>query len=125
MLPVTVVQGNGKDASVGAAAEMGARLAGADGGGYGATTTSSSSSARERKKSRGKKRPRFLILDFRRVTAVDMSSVVNCWLPLQSLCRDMGVVLVYAHCNLRVRLCVCVSACVYVRKYHLYDRPTD
>jgi CRP-like cAMP-binding protein len=47
-------------------------------------------------------KPRFLILDFRRVSAIDMSSVVNCFLPLQTLCKDMGVVLCYSNCNVRV-----------------------
>jgi MFS superfamily sulfate permease-like transporter/CRP-like cAMP-binding protein len=47
-------------------------------------------------------KPRFLILDFRRVPAIDMSSVVNCFLPLQTLCKDMQVVLCYSNCNVRV-----------------------
>lgn len=134
LLPVTVPHGNGNGA-VGAAAEMGARLAGAGagrtGGEYGATTTSTTSSSDRGRSSSGKKasrskRPRFLILDFRRVTAVDMSSVVNCWLPLQSLCRDMGVVLVYAHCNLRVRVFFSFYTLLYVRvSVGHFIRPTD
>lgn len=81
-----------------------------NGGGYSSSSqgnepTGTATATATKPPKRNKKRlplPRFLVLDFRRVTAVDMSSVVNCWLPLQSLCRDLGVVLVYAHCNLRV-----------------------
>lgn len=93
-------------------------------------------------------RPRFLVLDFRRVTAIDMydddtathhrqareaglttllacllvscccccccrSSVTNCFLPLQSLCRDLRVVLVYCNCNQRVEF--------YLRSNRLID----
>lgn len=47
-------------------------------------------------------KPRFLILDFRRVPAIDMSSVVNCFLPLQTICKDMQVVLCYSNCNVRI-----------------------
>ncbi|TFJ87438.1 hypothetical protein NSK_001769 [Nannochloropsis salina CCMP1776] len=47
-------------------------------------------------------KPRFLILDFRRVPAIDMSSVVNCFLPLQTLCKDVQVILCYSNCNVRV-----------------------
>lgn len=83
------------------------------GGGAGRRSKDNHNSSKKRHKPKQPKRPRFLILDFRRVTAVDMSSVVNCWLPLQSLCRDLGVVLVYAHCNLRVEF--------YLRANRLID----
>jgi MFS superfamily sulfate permease-like transporter/CRP-like cAMP-binding protein len=62
--------------------------------------SSTPSSAQQRRPHTHK--PRFLILDFRRVSAIDMSSVVNCFLPLQTLCKDMGVVLCYSNCNVRV-----------------------
>lgn len=110
LLPVTVQQGGNGVAGEGVK----------DGDGYGSTRVGQpppqqqpgqqGGSSREKKKH---KRPRFLILDFRGVTAVDMSSVVNCWLPLQTLCRDLGVVLVYAHCNLRVEF--------YLRSHRLID----
>lgn len=58
-------------------------------------------------------RPRFLVLDFRRVTAIDMSSVANCFQPLQSLCRDMSVILVYCNANSRVEF--------YLRSNRLID----
>lgn len=126
LLPVTVAQQGGNGAAVGAA-EVGARLAagGTGVGGYGATTTAgeqrSSQSQRgdskggssKKKQPKKPKRPRFLVLDFRRVTAIDMSSIVNCFLPLQTLCKDLGVVLVYAHCNLRVEF--------YLRSHRLID----
>jgi len=64
------------------------------------SSTSNPSSAQPRRPHPHK--PRFLILDFRRVSAIDMSSVVNCFLPLQTLCKDMGVVLCYSNCNVRV-----------------------
>lgn len=63
----------------------------------GTSTTSSSQPRRPHPH-----KPRFLILDFRRVSAIDMSSVVNCFLPLQTLCKDMEVVLCYSNCNVRV-----------------------
>ena len=61
--------------------------------------TSNPSSAQPRRPHTHK--PRFLILDFRRVSAIDMSSIVNCFLPLQTVCKDMGVVLCYSNCNVR------------------------
>lgn len=110
LLPVTVQPGgNGaaqgtKDGGGYGNARMGQAAAQRGGGG------GESGGSSEKKKP---KRPRFLILDFRGVTAVDMSSVANCWFPLQTLCRDLGVVLVYAHCNLRVEF--------YLRSHRLID----
>ncbi len=94
------------------AARVGAALAAATSGSSTASSTASSAAAdygaipkpthTRQESAATAHRPRFLILDFRRVSAIDMSSVVNCFLPLQTLCKDLKVVLCYSNCNVRV-----------------------